>query len=563
MIQKQKNIQQILYLSIFLVLVILCTIIVFALLVRKKQSEVFTATSKNQLIRSIDLYILSQEKNLKRTLWDYTFWDETIEFIKNRDIEWAKANLDPALNSFKFNGLYAYDLNLNKVHIHYDERYSFLEKLPLEDYIFKPLHKKKYIHSFVYIDSVLVEILGSTVHPTGDPQKESPPQGYLFYARVWDQDFIKEFSEVTSTKIKLINNLPLVPVKYKNEIHIVKPVHSHNGKTVAYVIFVKVLKEYSLFSKFSKFFIMILVFASICIVTILVYTTHQYINKPLALIEESLKSNSTEKNRELSNYSIEFSQIGNLISKFIQQKKELELAKNKAEESDRLKSAFLANMSHEIRSPLNGIIGFSELLKERKTDEKTVRYANYISGRSLDLLRIINDILDFSRIEAHQLEIIAQKFNLHSLTEELAGVYSIHNDNPESKTRIIFHLSEDLELETDYFRLKQVLINLIDNALKFTAKGTVEIGYRSIRNMVEFYVKDTGIGIPKNKTDLIFDRFRQINDSPVRQGGNGLGLSICKGIIELMNGEIRVISEENKGSTFYFSIPTHNKNDAE
>ena len=231
----------------------------------------------------------------------------------------------------------------------------------------------------------------------------------------------------------------------------------------------------------------------------------------------------------------------------------MEIAKEKAEEADRLKSAFLANMSHEIRSPLNGIIGFSDLLSESKTQENTQRFAKYISSRSQDLLRIINDILDFSRIEAQQLEIIRQNVLIHSLFEEMEAMYLVTNGSTQ---KLLFIKSDDIEIVTDLLRLKQIFINLIDNALKFTSEGNIEIGYLVNGSSVQFYVKDSGIGIPNDKIEIIFDRFRQINETITsRQGGNGLGLAICKGLIDLMNGKIWVISEEGKGSTFYFTIP--------
>jgi signal transduction histidine kinase len=378
----------------------------------------------------------------------------------------------------------------------------------------------------------------------------------MFYARVWNSEFIKEFSEVTSTKIEIIKNIPSTKMKGKSTvITIYYQLTNYLGKAEVYLFFNKELEGYSLFTKFSRFFIIVLVLFSFLIIITIWYTAKKFIYKPLVIIGESLKSNSIAKTEELQPYTLEFSEIGNLITQFLRQKKELEAAKEKAEESDRLKSAFLANMSHEIRSPLNGIIGFSELLKDHPCDEKTYRFASYISSRSQDLLRIINDILDFSRIEAQQLEIQNSIFHIYSLLDDLEGSYSLLNESSETKTKIIFKRSENISLYTDEFRLKQVFINLIDNALKFTEKGEIEVGYRIVNKNLEFYVRDTGIGIPTDKLNIIFDRFRQINDSASRQGGNGLGLSICKGIIDLMNGRIWVISNENEGSTFYFSIP--------
>jgi len=241
---------------------------------------------------------------------------------------------------------------------------------------------------------------------------------------------------------------------------------------------------------------------------------------------------------------------------------ELEISKKKAEESEELKSAFLANMSHEIRTPMNAIIGFSELLKRRTNSEDEIeKYISFINKRSYDLLNIINDILDISKIEANQLILNESYGELNQLMEDILELF-------DNKLKIHSHQTIDLRLNNsnlvpvtiicDFARIKQVLVNLIGNALKFTTKGFVEFGYIIIDSTtIQFYVKDTGIGISKEEQSIIFDRFRQANSSNTNTnfGGTGLGLSIAKGIIELMKGKIWVESSENMGSTFYFTIP--------
>ncbi len=530
--------------------------LILALIMRNKQSEVLKDISENQLKRSVGLYIHSKENNLRNTLNDYTYWDETVDFVKTKDPEWAVANLEGSLNSFKFDAIYVFNTNYQEVYNKTNEQHPQLGKFPIKSDIFKILYKNRYVHSFYYHDTTLIEFLGSTIHPTNDPEKVTDPAGFMFYARVWDRELINEFAEVTSTQVKIIKNIPAKQPKEKvNDLTIYHPLNNYLDEPQAYLVFYKALEGYAVFSKFSRFFIIVMVIFCVLIIITLSYTANKYIYKPLVIIGESLKSNSIAKTEELQPYTLEFSEIGNLITQFLQQKKELEAAKEKAEESDRLKSAFLANMSHEIRSPLNGIIGFSELLKERQSDEKVHRYASYISGRSQDLLRIINDILDFSRIEAQQMEIQYTTIKIYPFFNELEATYSLNNENSEIKTKVIFRRGENISVNVDEFRLKQIFINLIDNALKFTENGTVEVGYQVAGSNIEFYVKDSGIGIPEDKLKIIFDRFRQINISASRQGGNGLGLAICKGIIDLMDGKIWVTSKENQGSTFYFSIP--------
>lgn len=247
---------------------------------------------------------------------------------------------------------------------------------------------------------------------------------------------------------------------------------------------------------------------------------------------------------------------------------QLNIAKNKAEKSDKLKSAFLSNMSHEIRTPMNAIIGFSELLKEvNTTDETKNEYIDIITNKGNLLLNIINDIIDISKIEADELEINNQTINVSQLIDELILAFrkTIENTNKSAVQLKVIKPESNKELAVfcDPYRLKQILSNLIDNAIKFTHEGLVEISYSvvdlaAIKNL-KVEVKDTGIGIADDKLDIIFNRFRQINESHTREfGGTGLGLSISQKLVELLGGEIGVNSEIGKGSTFYFTIPNIN-----
>jgi PAS domain S-box-containing protein len=247
--------------------------------------------------------------------------------------------------------------------------------------------------------------------------------------------------------------------------------------------------------------------------------------------------------------------------KLHQKNEELIIAKQKAEENDKLKSAFLANMSHEIRTPMNGLIGFSERLKkDNLSDEQKNRYIDIIQNSAKSLLTLINDIIDISKIEAGQLTIIKEPCLPGKLLHEISDTFNeIKIQRNKSHIQIVKKIpqaQEFVEFITDSNRLKQVLINLIGNALKFSDKGTIEFGYEIVNKRIRFFVKDDGIGIAPKDLDNIFNRFQQasISDDRVYEG-TGLGLSISKGIIELLGGEIKVASTLGKGSTFEFFLP--------
>ena len=232
---------------------------------------------------------------------------------------------------------------------------------------------------------------------------------------------------------------------------------------------------------------------------------------------------------------------------------ELEIveARIRAEESDKLKSAFLANMSHEIRTPLNAIVGFSKLVGEAETVEEKQQFAEIIDTNSELLLQLINDILDISKIEAGTLEFRPRPMDLNELCR---AQYEVHKNRLKEGVELVFEQRyERAEIVCDYNRLAQVVTNLLNNASKFTERGEIRFGFELRNDRVEFSVADTGCGIPAEKVKAIFARFVKLNDFAA---GTGLGLAITKMIVERMDGVIDVESEEGRGTRFFFSIPT-------
>lgn len=243
---------------------------------------------------------------------------------------------------------------------------------------------------------------------------------------------------------------------------------------------------------------------------------------------------------------------------------ELRSSKEKAEESNRLKSAFLANMSHEIRTPMNGILGFAELLKKPKlTGEQQEKYISIIKKSGERMLNIINDIVDISKIESGQMTLVFKESNIN---EQLEYIHTFFKSEAETKG-IKLVIKNNLPLtqaiaQTDREKVFAILTNLVKNAIKFTDQGSIEFGCKPNGALIEFFVKDTGIGIPKDRQLAIFDRFIQadIEDSRAFQGA-GLGLSISKAYAEMLGGKMWVESEEGKGSEFYFTIPYNLQHD--
>lgn len=288
----------------------------------------------------------------------------------------------------------------------------------------------------------------------------------------------------------------------------------------------------------------------------------------LIIIRNKLrKKNATifEQNEEIRTQKDELETHRNHLEKLVDKRtKDLKIAKEKAEESDRLKTAFLANMSHEIRTPMNAIIGFTDLLNDSElTDETKVELTGLINHNSDTLLHLIDDIIDLSKIESGQLKIDKRECKIDAIFNLLFEIFNERKDIlSKSKINIIVNnklKNEQFKLFTDPIRLQQILSNLIDNALKFTEKGFVEYGCsfsdKSDQELT-FYVKDTGIGLYPDQQDQIFNRFNKIEEDKRKlYRGTGLGLSISKNLVELLGGKLWVESEKDNGSVFYFTLP--------
>lgn len=308
---------------------------------------------------------------------------------------------------------------------------------------------------------------------------------------------------------------------------------------------------------------------------------NEFLNSgPDGMQKKSLETLAVKRSGETFEVMVFVSYIDNLdpehgiaisimdISAIKKTQKQLLIAKEKAEESDRLKTAFLDNMSHEFRTPMNAIFGFTELLVSPYTSESQKKdFAKIIQNSGKKLLRLIDDIIDISKLASNQLYINKRTFFLKSF---LTILYDDFNEFVINKHGNLVELIltnpniHDIGIYNDDLRLRQVFNNILSNSLKFTSKGFIEFGYEIVGDDIQFYVRDTGKGIKKKYLPHVFERFRQGDDSLTREhGGTGLGLTLVKGIVELMGGKIWIDSKWGKGTTVYFTIARYSEAELE
>lgn len=550
-------------------IILLFTLYVF----KNKQEKIMIDESQTQFNNEVNSLITLKTANLKQVAYDYTFWDDFVKKIKQNDSVWYNNNITTIIKSFHIDYVCVYDTSFKIVHEASSDEFISRNFIPKK--VLSKLRDTRFLNFFLLTKEGVFEISGASIHNENDPSHMlTKPQGYLFLVKSWNQDFIKELSILSASKISLLMLTDTVKNNNKYSSSYMQKLPGWDDKPVAKIIFTRTSNSFKLYHNMSAFMFLILLCSIITTWLIFHFTTRKLINKPLKLVTSILKTENTIQINELQQCQGEFKLIGNLFSDFMHQKQALIIAKEKAEESDLLKTAFLNNISHEIRTPFNSILGFLSIIQEddNLTNDERNEFVTIINNSADRLLNTINDIVEVSQIQTGQMKLKFTETDINKLT---AYQFDHFKTSAECKG-LKFILKNTLphtnyNIKTDASKLNAILSNLIDNAIKFTKAGSVEFGCYvetnhalSVIDKIIFYVKDTGIGIPENKRQSIFERFMQADVSNTRKfEGSGLGLSIAKAYVEMLGGKIWVESQEKKlsdgkegGSTFSFTIPS-------
>jgi signal transduction histidine kinase/CheY-like chemotaxis protein len=488
------------------------------------------------------------------TISDIAFWDEFANFIKTKNQTWLQDNIARTLTLYKANYLAVYDVEGNLINKSSDSKIKTIDFIPKK--VIEKLFDKHLIKCHMKIPEGYVEIYGTSIHPSNDFLKnKTHPVGYYFLVRLLDESYFKNLKKISSSKINLTNK---TIKKEDDSITVIKDLKDCNKKTITKLVFKRPFDVNFNITKYIIFILIVTFFIHILIFTVV---SRKWIYYPLGLIKNILKTEDDNDIKSLKRISGEFGNIGSLFEENNNQRKQLELAKLKAEESDNLKSSFLTNMSHEIRTPMNAIVGFSDLLLNPDlSQEERYEYAKVINNSGQNLVSIIEDLIQMSKIDTKQVKPNFTTVNLELFVNEIFNTVKIAIPINEEINFFIIRSKNPIltKIVTDEVKLKQIVTNLVTNALKYTKQGFVCFGYDTNRVTSEiiFTIKDSGIGIDKKSQQIIFDRFRRIeNDFTIKAGGLGLGLAISKAYVEMLDGKISVFSNEGKGATFSFTIP--------
>jgi len=538
----------------FIIGVEITFILLFVILAfyKYKQENQILDTSEQKYIGDMNALFEMKSSQMSKSLFDYTYWDEFVTAIEKNDSSWYKENIEFSSDVYDVDYACVYNKNFDVAYEQYNS--SSIDSNIISSEAIHHLYKTRFANYFLNLNGKIVEVCAASVHPTIDPgHDKTEPEGYLLVVREFDQKFLSDLKKICGSEIYLassdtLDNVSRFTLKTKKELL------GWDGKPVAWAVFRRNLDlnsgatQIAMYTMFAFVLLTFLIF---------ILFAKKWISRPLELVTDILKTDNPESITHLKSAPAEFGQIGYLFDDHVTQKYDLLEAKERAEKSDKLKSAFLANMSHEIRTPMNSILGFSELLEEVTDEETKNQYLQIIQLNGQSLMQLLNDLIDLSKIEAGDMTIRKKNFSLQELFEELKEIYLKDIVKRKKKNiRLEYKLPDDeIIMCSDPHRLKQVLCNLLTNAVKFTVKGNITFGCQKVKDDFIFSVADTGTGIPEEDQKSIFDRFTKYNYDSLNSEGSGIGLSIVERIVTMLNGKIWFKSKVGEGSCFYFSIP--------
>ncbi|NTW24512.1 MAG: hypothetical protein HGA37_07430 [Lentimicrobium sp.] len=549
---------------LFITAVLFFTGFLIILNIQKKQNAILVNSGINQQQSILETAIKAKSDLVYRTLYDYTYWDDLINYQRQPDETWASDNLITLFSSFHVNAVWMYTLDMKPV---YDVAiYDSIESkpLPVTKDVFSILYKTKFIKYYQPSPFGILEVHGATMHFSNDEARNLPPQGYFFMAKLLDSTYLKEIENLTGGKIVLSATHSDSIKPTGNNITTNYALKSWDGKIVGYL---KLSHEYEFLTVFQRLSNISTLFLAILVIVIMIIffiSFHLLVKVPLSAISQALLTRQTEERLKLLKLKGEFKEIGELIEDYFGQQEaletEIEVRKKTEAQKEKLISEldtanrelkdFAYIVSHDLKAPLRAIGSISQWIHADyadKLDEDGKMQLDLLLSRVHRMQNLIEGVLSYSRVTRVKEE--KEELDLNSLVKEAIEMVA-----PPEKFKIMV----DENLPTVYFgptRLLQVFENLISNAVKYNDKdkGEIAIHFADKGLLWAFSVSDNGSGIEEKYFEKIFQIFQTLKSRDEFES-TGIGLTIVKKIIESNGGSISVESVPGKGTTFNFTI---------
>jgi signal transduction histidine kinase len=535
-------------------------------------------TQLAEAARHLDAVLALERAPIERSLFDNTFWDDMVAFVRQPDPEWAREYIDEAFPVFGIQQAWVYDVDLNQVYA--VDNADEAARRPASDRVRAAIALRPFAHFYARTDAgTVIEYFTAPIQPSDDLERRTAPRGWLVAGRALDDAYLQRLAAATGTEVALLpvsdgGALPVGGIDVAtSSITLYTALAGADGVPVAQLEARRQNRGLPLLAAeltSYNWLYLLFAFANLALLGAFVIV---WVRRPLQRVSESLDRGDLAPVAPYLGATHEFGTIARLIRSFLAQREallgEVEMrkqsevalreARDLATRSSRAKSDFLSVMSHELRTPLNVVIGYADMLLDEQPRADQREPLRTLRSAAESLLALVNEVLDLNRIDAGKLPLEQRAFDPAALIDTL-----LRSTRPQAEAAgvaLIAELPRELpHVVGDPLRLAQVLGNLLSNAVKFTPVGCITVAVAEQPDAdgavcLEFRVSDTGIGIPPEKQALIFEVFTQADsDTTRRYGGSGLGLSIAQRLVGLMGGVITVESAPGRGSTFRFTL---------
>lgn len=540
--------------------IILVSFLSYQFIQLHERELIFRDSQKNQE-QIIDKVLQINRVKTEQLINDNSGWDDMVEFITKPDLAWAKDNVNFFVNQFKLSFVLIYNKEKKLVYQFGDSICLKGLTYPDQALINLKLTKTPFSHYFQSCGNQLIEMFGAIIVPSSDADsRTTPPQGYLFIGRKWDGLYLNEHAEATGYSVNVINDFNPEPFKKDHsKIYFFKELNDYSGDKIGTVVFSKTDElQGSLQQLFNLSILSILL--SLIGLMIFLYYFRRIILVPINKLNKALYSKNTESIQSLKNNKDEFKILANLTSDFFDQQETLRSNNVKLEEINATKDRLFSIIAHDLKNPVGSIVSISDLLSDylRQNDLKTAEeLVEMLQHQSNEALALLTSLFDWARSQSGQMVFSPEMQSLSTIANEV--VENLRSSAQLKNIAIQNQITKDLQCFADLNMLKTVLRNLVSNAIKYTNMGgSIWLSAETHSDKVEICIADNGVGMDEKTRNKLFRIEAHLSArGTANEKGNGLGLIICKEIIEKHGGKIHVESKLNNGSRFIFTLPSN------